>query len=107
MFDTKMSKSSIAQVTAAIAGDQKCVKEWITAREQAACIEVLLNHHISLGLRKCATNLDERIGSQRTKRHLTGTSAKIEVSRRLEEQNSKEICWRDVKDIEQANAATN
>ena len=57
-------------------------------------------------LRKCATNLDERIGSQRTKRHLTGTSARIELSRRLEEKSVKEICWRDVKDIEQANAAT-
>ena len=106
LTEKKLSNSSIAQVTAAIAGDQKFVKEWVTAREQAARIEVLLNHHVALGLRKCATNLDEPIGSQRTKKHRTGTSGKIEVSRRLEEQNVKEIFWRDVKDIEQANAAT-
>ena len=91
MFD-KLSNLSISQVTAAIVGEHKCIKEWIMAREQAARIEVLLKHHVSLGLRKCATNLDEQIGCQRTKRHLTGTLAKIEVSWRLEEQNAKEIC---------------
>ena len=106
MTDKKLLNLSITQVTSAIAGEKKCVKEWITAREQAARIEVLLNHHVTLRSRKCATNLDERIGSQRTKRHLTGTSARIEVSRRLEERSVKEICWRDVKDMEQANAAT-
>ena len=63
MTDEKLSNLSIAQVTTAIAGEKKCVKEWITAREQAAGIEVLLNHHVNLGSRKCATNLDERIGS--------------------------------------------
>ena len=45
MTDKKLSNSSIAQVTAAIARETRCVKDWIMAREQAAYIKVFINNH--------------------------------------------------------------
>ena len=60
-FDRNMSSSTIARVTAARAGEVRSIKEWISAREQTAHIEVLVKHHENLGLRKCATNLDDSV----------------------------------------------
>ena len=70
------SNNTISEVTAAVAGRNKYVAGWREAREQAGRLEVLLNHTKNLGREGCGTALDERLGSLRTKRHLSGRSAR-------------------------------
>ena len=73
----------IAKVTAAIAGSDVNVVEWRTVREQCGRIEVLLTHHKNLGSKKLATALDKRIAGSRTRRHLSGPSAKYDVELKM------------------------
>ena len=102
----KQSSKSIANVTAAVAGREKSVAVWKAAREQAGKLEILLTHIKNLGRERCATPLDERLAALRTKRHLSGTSAQIEVSQRLNNsEEPSEIYWRSDGDIRQANRA--
>ena len=77
------SNNIIAKVTAAVAGREKCVAEWRTARDLTGRIEILLTHLKNLGAENSASSLDERLASMRTKRHLSGPSAKDEVAMKL------------------------
>ena len=57
-----------------------------------------------MGSQDSATALDERLASNRTKWHLSGTSRSNEIARKLEEEQCLEnVCWRDVKDVRVAN----
>ena len=101
------SNTIISNVAAAVAGRNPDVAGWREARDQAGRLEVLLNHTMNLGKLGCGTALDERLGSLRTKRHLSGTSSKLEVSEKLS--NSSEpnrICWRKISDVRQATNAS-
>ena len=80
--------------------------EWRSARDQTGRIEVLLTHMKNLGAAHCATTLDERLAGMRTKWHLSGTSAIQEVEQRLKGKNFREVCWRDIYDVKQANVAS-
>ena len=101
------SKKIIAKVTAAIAGREKCVAEWRTARDLTGRIEILLTHLKNLGAARCASSLDERLASLRTKRHLSGPSAKNEVTMKLESGLDIEgMCWRNASDVRDANNAS-
>ena len=91
-LDIKSNKI-IAKVTAAIAGREKCVAEWRTARDLTGRIEILLTHLKNLGAENSASSLDERLASLRTKRHLPGPSAKDEVAMKLENGvESEKVC---------------
>ena len=107
ILEASPSTNLISKVTAAVAGRNVFVAGWREAREQAGRLEVLLNHTENLGRLGCGTALDERLGALRTKRHLSGRSARIEVSEKLS--NSSEpnkICWRKVSDVRQATNAS-
>ena len=102
-----MSNKTIARVTAAVAGREKCVAEWRTARDLTGRIEILLTHLKNLGAENSASSLDERLASMRTKRHLSGPSAKDEVAMKLDiGVRSDKVCWRNVSDVKDANTAS-
>ena len=105
MFDNKSAKN-IANVTAAVAGRSKCVADWRAARDRTGWIEILLTHLRNLGAEHSATTLDERMAGMRTKRHFSGTSAVQEVENRMKGRDYREVCWRNIQDVRQANAAS-
>ena len=80
---------------------------WRAARDRAGKLEFLLLHLKNLGLNHSTTALDERIASMRTKRHLSGTSVKNEVSRIVKtEEGISEKCWRDTRILKTVNAVS-
>ena len=107
ILDASPSNKTISDVTAEVAGRVKCVAGWRKAREESGRLEVLLKHTRNLGELGCGTALDERLGALRTKRHLAGKSARIEVSEKLQQSKvTSEICWRNVQDVRQATNAS-
>ena len=86
--------------TAVLAGGDKRIKQWSRVRESVIKLEVLVRLYKSLWDLGFGSTLDERLASDRTRRHLTGPSAKYEVERRLKEVSElKEVCWRNPQDV--------
>ena len=100
------SKHNIAKVTAELAGRVKSVAEWRSAREQTGRLEVLLAHLKNLGSVNSASALDEKLASQRTKRHLSGPSSKYEILQKLKSEEGDDVCWRNICDVKLANNAS-
>ena len=85
--------SNITTSTASKAGLELRWSKWTTARERTTRLEVLVKYYSSLGMMGMASCQDEEIAMKIIKRHLSGPSGSVEVSRRLSETKEGEICW--------------
>ena len=86
--------------TAVLAGGDKRVKQWSGVRASVIKLEALVNLYKSMMDLGFGSTLDEKLASDRTRRHLAGPSAKYEVEKKLKEiKELKEVCWRNPQDV--------
>ena len=71
--------------TAEIAGEDKRVREWTRAKESTVKLEVLVRLYGALWDLGASSALDERLAGDRTRRHSSGLSSKVEVQKKLSE----------------------
>ena len=86
--------------TAGSAGWELKVREWTRMKETVAKLEVLVKLHRVLWALGASSLLDERLAGDRTRRHLSGPSSRIEIeSKRQVNGRFDGVCWRRSADV--------
>ena len=86
--------------TADSAGWDQKVREWTRTKETVAKLEVLVKLHKILWALGASSLLDERLAGDRTRRHLSGLSSRMEIeSKRQANGRFDGVCWRRSTDV--------